>query len=66
MPLGKSRLRLKPLTTQCTPHAVVTDARRELAWLDKVTHHRYTCLIASLVACPVACPYGVSVAKDAW
>jgi hypothetical protein len=49
MLLGKNRLRLKPPTTQRTPHAVVADARLELAWLDKVISHWYTCLIAFLL-----------------
>ena len=44
------------------PHAVVTDTRLDLIGLDKSISHRYTCRIASLVACPC----GVSVAKDAW
>jgi transposase len=49
MLLGKSRLCLQPPTTPRIPHAVVTAARLELAWLDKIISHRYTCLIAFLL-----------------
>jgi hypothetical protein len=61
MILGTRRLRLTPLLLQRMPHAVVTAMRPELAWLDKIISHRYTCLGASLVGCPC----GGQVAKDA-
>ena len=50
MSLCKSRLRLRHPIPQRTPHAVVSDARPDLAWLDKVTSNRYTCPVACLVA----------------
>ena len=63
MSLDQNRLCLRHPLPQRTPHAVVSDARPDLAWPDKVASNRSTCLVACLVA---PCPCGVQVSKEAW